>query len=43
MKERVLFLWLEGATFHWVVVGYKFNIINIWHELAASLMKKVLV
>ena len=22
MKEPVLFLWLEGATFHWVIVGY---------------------
>ena len=29
MKEPVLFLWLEGATFHWVVVGCKFNIMNI--------------
>ena len=29
MKEPVLFLWLEGATFHWVVVGYKFNKMNI--------------
>ena len=38
MKEPVLFLWLEGATFHCVVVGCKFNIMNIWHELAASLM-----
>ena len=38
IKEPVLFLWFEGATFHYVVVGYKFNIMNIWHELAASLM-----
>ena len=29
MKEPVLFLWLEGATFHWVVLGSKFNIMNI--------------
>ena len=38
IKNPVLFLWLEGVTFHWFVVGCKVNIINIWHELAASLM-----
>ena len=29
IKKPVLFRWWKGATFHWVVVGYKFNIINI--------------
>ena len=28
IKEHVLLLWLEGATFHWVASGYKFNIMN---------------
>ena len=28
IKKPVLFPWLEGATFHWIVVGYKFNIIS---------------
>ena len=40
IKKPVLFVWLDGATFNWVVVGYKFNIMNIWHELAASLNVK---
>ena len=26
-QKTVLFLW-EGVTLHWVVVGYKFNIIS---------------
>ena len=28
-KNPVLFLWLEGATFHWVASDYNFNIMNI--------------
>ena len=28
IKKPVLFPWLEGATFHWIVVGYKFNLIS---------------
>ena len=28
-QKRVLFLWLEGATFHCAVVGCKFNMVNI--------------
>ena len=27
IKKPVLFLWLERATFHWVI-GYNFNIYN---------------
>ena len=29
IKEPVLLLWYERATFHWVTSGYKFNIMNI--------------
>ena len=36
IKDPVLLLWLEGATFHWVISGYKFNIMNTCHVLAAS-------
>ena len=43
IKKPVLFLSLEGVTVHWFVVGCMFNIINIWHKLAASLMKKILL
>ena len=25
-------------SFYWDAVGYKFNIMNIWHELAGNLM-----
>ena len=42
-KKPVLFLWLEGATIHWVASGYKFNIMNMWHELGPSSMLKMLV
>ena len=29
IKEPVLLLWLEGATFHWLASGHKFNAMNI--------------
>ena len=32
-----------GSQLSWVASGYKFNIMNIWHELAASSMLKILV
>ena len=35
INKPVLFLWLEGATFHWVV-GYKFNICNEHLTLISS-------
>ena len=27
IEKPALFLWLEGVTFHWFLVGYKFNTI----------------
>ena len=42
-EKPELFLWLVGVTFHKVGSVYKFNIMNIWHELAANSMQKLLV
>ena len=29
IKEPVLLIWLEGATFHWLLSGHKFNTMNM--------------
>ena len=35
IKKPLIFLWLKGATFHWVV-GYKFNKYNEYLTLISS-------
>ena len=42
-KKPVLFYWSEGATIYWVTSCYKFNIMNILHDLVARSMLKILV
>ena len=43
LKNPGLLMWFKEASLHWVASGYNFNLMNTWHELAASSMLKMLV